>query len=110
MFQIVNMKILKKVIIATLVLFIAIQFIRPDKNISTDAEYVVVFENETQISKPMAEIFKNTCYDCHSSNTKYPWYSAIAPMSFVIDHHIEEGKEHLDFSQWLVTQLIKHTN
>lgn len=45
-------------------------------------------------------IFKNACYDCHSFETKWPWYSKVAPLSWVIIDHVDDGRKHLNFSQW----------
>lgn len=43
---------------------------------------------------------KNACYDCHSQSVKFPWYSYIAPVSWLVTRDINEGREHLDFSKW----------
>ena len=54
-------------------------------------------------SNPPAEvesILRNACYDCHSFETTYPWYSNIAPVSWWVADHIEHGREHLNFSVW----------
>lgn len=40
------------------------------------------------------------CYDCHSNETVWPWYSNIAPVSWLIAHDVEEGRQHLNFSEW----------
>src|SRR6056297_1134209 len=93
------MKILKKVLIGLLVLFIAIQFYRPEKNISKEND-TVAFMQETNPSKEVRTILKTTCFDCHSNNTVYPWYDNIAPISFWLADHIEEGKSELNFSEW----------
>lgn len=93
------MKIGKKIGIALLVILIGMQFYRPEKNLST-GDFVAAFETETQPGAEVGQILKTTCYDCHSSHTIYPWYNNIAPVSYWLDHHIEEGKEHLDFSDW----------
>ena len=45
-------------------------------------------------------ILKTSCFDCHSNHTSYPFYAQVAPISFWINHHVEEGKEHLNFSDW----------
>ena len=45
-------------------------------------------------------ILKKSCYDCHSNNTNYPWYSYIQPIRLMMDHHVEEGKEELNFSEF----------
>lgn len=45
-------------------------------------------------------ILKTACYDCHSNETKWPWYSSVAPISWMISDHVKEGREHLNFSNW----------
>lgn len=45
-------------------------------------------------------ILRTVCYDCHSHETTYPWYTSVAPISWWIRHHIDEGREHLNFSTW----------
>jgi len=52
------------------------------------------------VSKEVATIVQTSCYDCHSNQTNYPWYSKIAPVSWILYDHIEEGREHLNFSNW----------
>lgn len=49
---------------------------------------------------PVADLLKKACFDCHSHETKYPWYSYVAPASFFLRSHIVEGREHLNFSEW----------
>ncbi len=93
------MKIVKKIAIALLVVLIGMQFYRPEKNVS-EGDYVATFETETQPSTEVKEILKTTCYDCHSANTEYPWYNNIAPVSYWLAEHIEDGKKHLNFSDW----------
>lgn len=96
----IPMKILKKIAVGLLVILIAIQFYRPEKNRSDDPDYVAVFETETLPSTEVKTILKKVCYDCHSANTTYPWYNNIAPISYWLDEHIDHGKGHLDFSDW----------
>ncbi|NOR27347.1 MAG: cytochrome C [Lutibacter sp.] len=89
---------MKKILLGVLVGLILIQFIRPEKNSSKD------FANDisTIINVPeeVQQIIKTSCADCHSNNTKYPWYSEIAPVSWYLAQHVNEGKEHLNFSEW----------
>ncbi|UZO80432.1 heme-binding domain-containing protein [Aquimarina sp. ERC-38] len=89
----------KKIFILIVVLIVVLQFFNPAKN---DAGYqsVELFEKETNITPGVQQIFKTDCYDCHSNHSVYPWYASIAPFSFFIDHHIEEGKEHFNVSDW----------
>ncbi len=41
-----------------------------------------------------------SCYDCHSNNTDYPWYSKIQPAAWYLEDHIKEGKDELNFNEW----------
>ncbi|MFC4219204.1 heme-binding domain-containing protein [Flagellimonas marina] len=93
------MKIIKKILVALLVLLVIIQFFRPEKNISTEP-VATNFESETRPDTEIVAILESKCYDCHSNNTEYPWYAEVAPVSFWIDGHIEEGKEHFNVSDW----------
>lgn len=95
------MKILKKIAWLLLLVFIGMQFIRPDKNTTDNKDYVAVFEMETNPPIAVKEILETTCYDCHSDNTEYPWYNNIAPVSYWIDGHIKHGKGELNFSDWV---------
>lgn len=53
-----------------------------------------------QISAEVSGLLRMACYDCHSMETRFPWYSSIMPVSGFIYHHIEEGREELNFSSW----------
>jgi hypothetical protein len=46
------------------------------------------------------EALRSSCYDCHSNDTLWPWYSRVAPVSWLITKHVREGRENLNFSQW----------
>ena len=45
-------------------------------------------------------ILKRSCYDCHSNETSWPFYSYVAPISWVVAHHVHKGREHLNLSEW----------
>jgi hypothetical protein len=93
------MKIIKKLLILLLIVFIVIQFFRPQKNIS-DTIPATDFIAMTKPSPQIEATLRAACYDCHSNNTNYPWYSEVAPVSFVIAEHVKDGKKHLNFSEW----------
>lgn len=88
----------KRLFIALSVILLLIQFV-PRKN-----NNIAVSESSSSIEKIHAvpdsvmQILKTSCYDCHSNNTVYPWYSNIQPISLWLYDHIEEGKEELNFS------------
>jgi len=94
------MKILKKGLLLALFIFIGMQFYRPEKNTTDNSKHLAVFISETNPPEEVKQILKNTCYDCHSNNTAYPWYSTIAPVSYWLADHIKDGKKHLNFSEW----------
>ena len=75
------------------------QFIQPAHNksgqvLSTD------FEAIYSVPPKVQSILQNACYDCHSNNTNYPWYSNIQLLSWMMAKHIKEGKEQLNFSDF----------
>ncbi|MGJ8732176.1 MAG: heme-binding domain-containing protein [Cellulophaga sp.] len=93
------MKLLKKILLALLVILIAMQFYRPEKN-SSEADLKTAFLTETNPSKEVQKILATSCYDCHSNTTAYPWYNNIAPVSYWLSDHVKDGKKHLNFSEW----------
>jgi hypothetical protein len=78
---------------------IVIQFFRPGKNLG-EVETAEAFIQVTAVPDTLARIFMNSCYDCHSNYTRYPWYGSIAPVSWFLNSHVVEGKAHLNFSSW----------
>lgn len=100
------MKILKKILLVLLVILIAIQFYRPEKN-NVETDLKTAFLIETNPSKEVQKILGTSCYDCHSNTTTYPWYSNIAPVSYWLSYHVKEGKKHLNFSDWRNYSLKK---
>lgn len=75
---------------------VAIQFIPYGKNHTNPPQM-----NEPQWDSPRTkELFTSACADCHSHETKYPWYSKIAPVSWLLARDVEEGREHFNVSTW----------
>jgi hypothetical protein len=93
------MKILKKVGLVLLLILIIAQFFDPKKNDGNLAS-LDTFIAETNPPEDVLQILKTTCFDCHSSKTTYPWYNNITPVNYWLEEHIEDGKKHLDFSNW----------
>lgn len=93
------MKLTKKIILAFLVVVIAMQFYRPEKNIAS-GDHTAAFLAETNPPQRVKVVLEETCYDCHSNNTIYPWYNNIAPVSYWMANHVKDGKKHLNFSDW----------
>ena len=96
------MSLRKKVLIAigiVFIIFIVIQFIQPVRN-KSDLLLASDISNTITISDNVQAIIINACYDCHSNNTIYPWYSNIQPMGWLMAKHIKNGKEALNFSEF----------
>lgn len=89
---------IKKISIALLVILIAIQFIRYEKNTSDDQTYAM--STSYDVPENIKTIFKNACNDCHSNKTVYPWYSNVEPVGYWLNDHIIDGKRHLNFSEF----------
>jgi hypothetical protein len=75
-------------------LLVAIQFIPVDRSNPPVTREIAWDSPET---RALAE---RTCYDCHSNEVKWPWYSYVAPVSWRIADHVDHGREHLNFSTW----------
>lgn len=89
----------KAIGLGLLAALVIIQFIPTAKNSGessgkNDIAHVVNMPSDIQ------EILKVSCNDCHSNHTYYPWYSKIQPVGFWLDHHVDEGKQELNFSEF----------
>ncbi|MGN6618901.1 MAG: heme-binding domain-containing protein [Ilyomonas sp.] len=90
------MKTWKKIILILLLIFIVIQFFHPEPNRS-EAAPTNNITNFYSADENIQNILKTSCYDCHSNNTRYPWYSKIEPVAWWLDDHIAEGKRHANY-------------
>lgn len=97
---------IKKIAIGFMFLLVIIQFFRIDKtNPKIVAENDFIFQ--TNPPEHIQTILKTSCYDCHSNESTYPWYTNVAPISWWIKHHINEAREELNFSTWASYPLKK---
>jgi hypothetical protein len=89
----------KKIAIGIVVFLLVIQFFRIDK-INPPVKEETDFIKITNAPVKIGTVLKTSCYDCHSNASTYPWYTNVAPFSWWIKHHIKEGREKLNFSEW----------
>jgi hypothetical protein len=89
----------KKIAFALLLLFIVIQAFRIDKT-TKPVDATQDFISVTGANAEVSNLLKVACYDCHSNQPAFPWYTNVAPVSWWIRHHIDEGSHHLNFSIW----------
>ena len=90
---------LKNILTVLLLLFIGIQFIDVQKNISEDQSANAI-ENYYNVPPKVKSILKTSCYDCHSNNTIYPSYSKLQPVKWWLADHVNSGKRHLNFDEF----------
>ncbi|EAP86705.1 MULTISPECIES: heme-binding domain-containing protein [Croceibacter] len=93
------MKFLKIIAWLALVAFIVIQFFPTTLN-ERDTVPQSDFMVENQVPATIKNRLQVSCYDCHSNNTDYPWYSKIQPSAWYLEDHIQEGKDELNFNEW----------
>lgn len=93
------MKTVKKILFWALVVFVLIQFIPVDK-VNQPVNPAVNFVDAKKTPEKIGNLIKGACYDCHSNETVYPKYAQIAPVSWSVKSHVNEGREHLNFSVW----------
>lgn len=85
--------VLLKVLLGLAVALLAIQLIRPEKTNPP-------ITREVEAPAEVKVLLERACYDCHSNETKWPWYSNVAPVSWLVAHHVDEGRRELNFSEW----------
>lgn len=90
-------RIIKIVLIVLVIIFIAIQFFRPEKNSGDEIASSQITAKHV-VPENVQQILKVSCYDCHSNTTKYPWYWHVQPGAWILSDHFNEGKRELNFS------------
>jgi hypothetical protein len=93
---------IKKLLLALLVLFLVIQLVRPDLNVSAPTAFAG--KNDVTLLYPpspeVRRILEVSCYDCHSNHTTYPWYGHVQPVAWWLGRHVRQGKKELNFSEF----------
>jgi len=93
------LRVLKWVLIIGVVCLVIAQFFGPAKtNPASDATQSI--EARLQVTPQAAAIMDRSCNDCHSNKTRWPWYSNVAPVSWFVIDHVNEGRENINFSEW----------
>jgi hypothetical protein len=90
---------IKLILLGLLGVFVLLQFFQIDKRnptVETGQDLISMVSPPADVS----EMLKQACYDCHSHQTTYPWYANIQPVGWWLKGHIDEGREHLNFSTW----------
>jgi Haem-binding domain len=92
-------KVLKWLALALVCLFVGLQFVRPARtNPAVDQSQTI--RARLQLTPEVAAILDRSCQDCHSNTTRWPWYSNVAPVSWMVIDHVNEGRQHMNLSEW----------
>jgi len=89
----------RKIMYVLLAAFIVIQFIHPAKNTSEGLQPNTIGNNYA-IPADVKSILEKACNDCHSNNTRYPWYAKIQPVDWWLNKHVVDGKKDLNFDEF----------
>ncbi|WP_235830401.1 heme-binding domain-containing protein [Paenimyroides tangerinum] len=82
-----------------MLVLVIIQFFGIEKNNNPIASKNAI-EEHYSVPPKIQQLLKTSCYDCHSNNTTYPWYSNVQPVKWWLDDHIRDGKKHLNFDEF----------
>lgn len=96
---------IKKLLLALLVVLLVLQAFRPEKNNSGNKENDI--SSLYPVPTNVEQILTKACNDCHSNNTVYPWYAEIQPVAWWLDDHVKDGKKHLNFNEFASYKLAK---
>ena len=99
---------IKKIFLVLFVALIVIQFIRPAKNVSGEKSNDI--STKYKMSDRVRLVFDKACADCHSNNTKYPWYASIQPLGLWLDHHVDEGKGEFNINEFAAYRIAKQNH
>ena len=89
----------KRVIVALVVLFVLAQFIRPTRT-NLPADPTLEIKASQAVGPAIHSIFARSCNDCHSNLTVWPWYSNVAPASWLLTYDVNKGRSVMNLSQW----------
>ena len=92
-------KVLRWVAVVAVCLFVAAQFTSPART-NPEADHSLALQSHVQVGPKVAAIIDRSCADCHSNKTRWPWYSKVAPVSWLVIDHVNHGRSHLNFSEW----------
>ncbi len=88
----------RNIAIGVIVILVLIQFIRPDRNLTDESSKDIT--KKYAVPANVQAVLKTACYDCHSNHTNYLWYFNVQPLGWWLTHHINEGKEELNFNEF----------
>ncbi|MBK7810673.1 MAG: heme-binding domain-containing protein [Saprospiraceae bacterium] len=97
-----------RIIYTIIIIFLVLQFFQIEKQNPENSSTNIFTKYETQAD--IKDILEKACFDCHSNETTYPWYSYVQPLGWWLQHHMEEGKEHLNFSDFTSRRIASQNH
>ena len=91
---------LKRITVILAILFLAAQLIRPART-NPPVDMQLDLHTVAQVPADVSAILKRSCFDCHSNQTTWPWYTNITPVNWwIVNSHVEHGRSHHNFNEW----------
>ncbi len=90
---------MKRVATVLIIVLVILQFVPALPESSPEPQATSLLQNE-KLPENVQSILAKACNDCHSNSSVWPWYAHVAPVSLWIGHHVEEGREHFNLSEW----------
>jgi hypothetical protein len=89
----------KRILAAGVVIAVVAQFVRPDRtNPETDPSLSI--RNDSLLTPAVLSLLERACFDCHTNETIWPWYSNITPVNFLVVRDVSEGRKHINLAEW----------
>lgn len=92
-------RVLRWLIVGVAILFVIAQLVRPART-NPQVDQAITIENQVTMDPKVSAILQRSCFDCHSNKTSWPWYTNVAPVSWFVINHVNEGRHELNFSEW----------
>jgi hypothetical protein len=92
-------KVMRWLVVVLACLFVVAQFSRPART-NPAVDQSLAFQSQLQVSPQVAAIIERSCGDCHSNKTRWPWYSNVAPVSWFVIGHVNDGRAAMNLSEW----------
>lgn len=98
--------ILRRIVIAGFAVFVLAQFIRPERT-NPPIDATLTIRSDSLAPQAVITVLQRSCFDCHSNETRWPWYSNITPSNFLLVRDVNEGRSRMNFSEWLANKPLR---
>lgn len=92
--------VIKRILVAGAVIAVVAQAIRPDRT-NPSGNPALSIRHDSLMTSPVLGLMERSCFDCHTYETRWPWYTIVTPVNFLVARDVAEGRRHLNLSEWL---------